>query len=159
MRLDNVVDANQNLYHVEDEDHEEFEVQEGSHVKPLKSPSAPSRQEMLEHSITHYPFRSWCVHCTRGKCKASQHNISGGSEASEVPIVGFDYAFLSDRGSKDEEDKGDVDDTTLKVFVAHDSKSKVCATIPVPQKGIDLEDWSVRECQVSRVLGISEGGH
>ena len=93
MRLDNVVDVDKNLYPVEDDDLEELEVQEGSYVKPLKSPSAPSRQEMLEHSITHYPFRSWCVHCTRGKCKASQHKISGGSEASEVPIVGFDYAF------------------------------------------------------------------
>ena len=145
MRLDNVVDVDKNLYPVEDEYLEELEVQEGSYVKPLKSPSAPSRQEMLEHMITHYPFRSWCVHCTRGKCKASQHRISGGSEASAVPIVGFDYAFLSDRGSKGEDDAEDVDDATLKVLVAHDSKSKVCAAIPVPQKGDDLEDWSVRE--------------
>ena len=145
MRLDNVVDVTENLYPVEGEYHEEFGVQEGSHVKPLKSPSAPSRQEMLEHSITHYTFRSWCVHCTMGKCKASQHKISGASEASEVPIVGFDDAFLSDRGSKSEEDTEDVDDTTLKMLVAHDSKSKVCPAIPVPQQGVDLEDWPVRE--------------
>ena len=86
---------------------------------PLKSPAAPSRQEMLEHNITHYPFRSWCAHCVRGKCKASKHSATGNAEASETPIVGFDYAFLSDRGHKrngdehhDEEHDEDVSDAT-----------------------------------------------
>ena len=33
----------------------------------------------------------------------------------------------------------------MKVLVAHDSRSKVCTAIPVPQKGIDSQEWSVRE--------------
>ena len=132
---------------VEDEVVEEEGAHNVSNVKPLKSPAAPSRQEMLEHSITHYPFRSWCAHCVRGKCKASKHVATGNSESSETPIVGFDYAFLSDRGRKRDESEEDdeVDDVTLKVLVGHDSKSKVCTAIPVPQKGLDAEEWSVRE--------------
>ena len=80
-----------------DEENEEDIQEEGAPVKPLKSPSTPSRQEMLEHSLTHYPFRSWCPHCVRGKSKASKHSSTGGVEESEVPVVAFDYAFLSDR--------------------------------------------------------------
>ena len=107
---------------------------------------------MPEHNITHYPFRSWCAHCVRGKCKASKHSASGNAEASDTPIVGFDDAFLSDRGHKrngdehhDEEHDEDVSDATLKVLVGHDSRSKVCTAIPVPQKGIDSQEWSVRD--------------
>ena len=74
---------------------------------PLRSPSAPSRQEMLEHCLTHVPFRSWCVHCVRGKCKSSKHSSTGGTEESAVPIVGFDYAFLSDRNIRRPEDDDD----------------------------------------------------
>ena len=127
-------------------DDEEEEVEEGAPAKPLRSPSAPSRQEMLEHSLTHVPFRSWCIHCVRGKCKSSKHSSTGGTEESAVPIVGFDYAFLSDRNIRRPEDDDDQEqsqegssDSVVKVLVAHDSKSKTCAAIPVPQKGIDME--------------------
>ena len=42
---------------------EEEDVEEGIPAKVVRSPSAPSRQEMLEHSITHVPFRR-CVPTT-----------------------------------------------------------------------------------------------
>ena len=96
---------------------------------------------MLEHSITHFPFRSWCVHCVKGKCKSSKHSSTGGTEDSAVPIVGFDYAFLSDReGKNDEEETDAAASNVMKVLIAHDSKSKTCAAIPVPQKGVDQEE-------------------
>ena len=34
------------------------EGDEATQVRTLPSPSPPSRQEMLEHNITHWPFRS-----------------------------------------------------------------------------------------------------
>ena len=34
----------------------EDDIEEGAPAKVMRSPSAPSRQEMLEHSITHFPF-------------------------------------------------------------------------------------------------------
>ena len=130
-------------------------MQEGTQIKSLRSPSAPSRQEMLEHSLTHFPFRNWCPHCVMGKAKASKHSVTGGTEESAVPIVGFDYAFMSDRVKpEDVEGHGDEleDDAeaaagaeVIKVLVGHDSRSKACAAIPVPQKGLDPEEYSVRE--------------
>ena len=137
---------------VDDDDTEE---QEGLPAKVMDSPTAPSRQEVLEHNCTHIPFRSWCAHCVRGKAKANKHSITGGSEASDIPIVSFDYAFLSDRDGRavvegDEprivEDDLSSDDAVIKVLVARDSKSKMCTAIPVNQKGLDPTEWSVREC-------------
>ena len=123
--------------------------QDSIQVKTMRSPSAPSRQEVLEHSLTHFPFRNWCPHCVKGKAKASKHSISGGTEESAVPIVGFDYAFISDRaGNKpeeDQEDQAEVDDTIIKVLIGHDSRSKACVAIPVPQKGVDPDEYAVRE--------------
>ena len=67
-------------------------------VRPrvLRSPSTPSRQEVLEHNITHCPFRSWCKDCVCGKSKASHHiSTATVDEEDEVPLIAFDYAFMS----------------------------------------------------------------
>ena len=137
---------------VEDDEEETHVSEESAPAKPLRSPSAPSRQEMLEHSLTHYPFRSWCPFCVMGKSKASNHSSTGGVEESEVPVVAFDYAFMNDRNVRhNEEDPKpenagtEIDDGVMKILVSHDSKSKSCAAIPVPQKGIDSDEWAVRE--------------
>ena len=89
-------------------------------------------------------------HCIRGRAKATKHVSTGGVDESTVPVVGFDYAFISDRSgarSEDEEevDKDLEDKAVVKVLVAQDSKPKACAAIPVPQKGIDPDEWAVRE--------------
>ena len=46
---------------------------------------------------------------------------------------------------RDEDKQTEVDDSVIRVLVGHDSRSKSCAAIPVPQKGIDHEEYSVRE--------------
>ena len=56
---------------VDDEEEDDMQ-EEGARVRPLKSPSTPSCQEMLEHNLTHYPFRSSCPHCVKGKSKANK---------------------------------------------------------------------------------------
>ena len=65
-----------------------------------------------------------------------------------MPIVGFDYAFISDRAAvepdEDQEDQGEVDDTIIKVLIGHDSRSRACTAIPVPQKGVDPDEYAVR---------------
>ena len=70
-------------------------------VKPemISTPSPPSRQEVLEHNITHLPLRCWCRHCVMEKAKADGHITTGSMAASEVPVVSFDDAFPGDRES------------------------------------------------------------
>ena len=88
----------------------------------------------------------------KGTSKANKHSSAGGMEESEVPVAAFGYAFLSDRTGKlvEEEDAtdhsgSDAEGGIMKILVGHDSKSKRCAAIPVPQKGIDAEEWAVGE--------------
>ena len=69
-------------------------------------------------------------------------------------MVSFYYAFIGDRsikrvtddaaaredeGNQADEDK-DETDTMTTVLVCRDAKSRVCCAIPVPQKGIDVEE-------------------
>ena len=46
----------------------ELEVEHGSRkVQKVQDPREPSKEERLEHEMTHLPFRSWCRHCIRGR--------------------------------------------------------------------------------------------
>ena len=131
------------------------EGEEAVEIKVLPSPTPPSRQEMLEHNLTHWPFRSWCKHCVAGKAKASGHRITGNTGANEVPIISTDYAFMGDKDVEADEaeaidadaqhDRNESDDSKVKILVARDSKSRVCAAIPAPRKGVDQEDWNLKE--------------
>ena len=43
---------------------------------------------------THIPFRNWCPHCVRGKCKGARHKKGEKSEEEkehEVPVISLDY--------------------------------------------------------------------
>ena len=103
------------------------------------SPYAPSRQERAEHNVTHCPFRSWCKHCVEGKAKNSPHYVDKSKDPeSRVPIVSVDYAFMSNRGSVEQEY------AEAKIMVIKDDKSKYVFSVPVPQKGIDDTEWAVR---------------
>ena len=85
-----------------------------------------------------------------GKAKASKHSVTGGTKERTVPIVGFDYASKSARaGAKpenvDEGHQANDEDAVIKVLIGHDSRPKACAAIPVPQKAIDPDEYTVRE--------------
>ena len=62
------------------------ESDEAVTAKVLPSPSPPSRQEMLEHNITHMPFRNWCPHCLAGKAKSTKHMQGAGLGVSETQL-------------------------------------------------------------------------
>ena len=71
-------------------------------------------------------------------------------------MVSFDYMFMGDKNIDiDEDDQANCDETfdrdsadenKAKILVARDAKSRTCAAIPVPRKGVDSEDWSLKEC-------------
>ena len=71
-----------------------------------------------------------------------------------IPLVGLDYAFLKKSDGIDGEapEVGEV--TTL---VMKDQRSKCVFPVPVPQKGIDPEEYSVRQLlKILDYLGYSE---
>ena len=96
--------------------------------------SRPSQEEVDEHNVNHIPFRSWCLHCVKGKAVNQGH--SKRVDDSEVPIVSIDYAYVNEDGEdrkkrKEREKRGEEKDEResrgMPMIVIHDSKSKYIA--------------------------------
>ncbi len=77
----------------------EIRIDDGSDeveaVKIAPDPGQPTRRQVEEHRMTHWPYRSWCRWCNLGRGRGFQHRKSNGSV---IPIVGFDYFFLTKGG-------------------------------------------------------------
>ena len=79
-----------------------------------------------------------------GKAKSSPHYVNKSKDSeSRVPKISMDYAFMSNRGSVEQEY------AEAKIMVIKDDKSKYVFNAPVPQKGIDDTEWAVRRCMRS----------
>ena len=72
----------------EDEDTMEAEI-----IQARRAPKEPSEEERRRHEATHLPYRSWCVHCVRGRGQKKPHFRSKGNEEG-VPKISMDYFFL-----------------------------------------------------------------
>ena len=137
----------------------EGDAEEFGSLKPktLPTPYTPSKQERLEHELTHVPFRSWCPHCVGGKAVAMGHygRRSEVEDERRIPVIGLDYAFLQKSDNQDDGEKVEIGEVTT--LVMKDQRSRCVFPVPVPQKGVDPEEYSVR--QVLKVLdyvGYSE---
>ena len=54
---------------VGEEDNDEInapEEEEAEQVQRLPTPDAPTLSEILDHRVTHVPFRAWCPDCVDG---------------------------------------------------------------------------------------------
>ena len=99
----------------------------------LPTAAAPTQREKEEHFVSHYPFRSWCEHCIRGKAKAMRHVKADHSDET-VPVISADYCFMNS-----------VDDTVITeevqkkhapVLIVHDRWSKLTYAHVLPYKGV-----------------------
>ena len=105
------------------EDEEEEDVGMRVPVK-MKDPIMPSEDEIEEHNLTHLPYRSWCVHCVRGRGEATPHRMMERDEDA-VPELHLDYCFL---GKKHEE--------AQPVLVARDRDTRMTLSFLVRSKGV-----------------------
>ena len=56
------------------EEGEEIDAEEESMKhKEVRAPGQPTKAEREQHELTPIPFRSWCVHCVRGRGKSAHH--------------------------------------------------------------------------------------
>ena len=105
----------------------------------------PTHSEYLDHCISHYPFRAWCKHCLEGRGREFGHEAHrGDKEAWMMPVISFDYCFVSDRGEvTNEEGFVAAGESAAKVLVIRDSKSKCVFAHVVPSKGADEKGFAV----------------
>ena len=76
-------------------EHIEVEEEESERIHParyLPDPGRPSTQEMESHRCDHWPFRSWCEFCVKGRGIGLQHQRN---EGSSIARVGIDYFFIT----------------------------------------------------------------
>ena len=121
---------------------EDFEAaEEGRAPKVLAAPPVPSRQEVEEHEITHFPFRSWCPDCVRGRAAAPPHRRAHVYNREQgVPMVVGDYCYMTgqDRHSEDAASKPTI-------LVMREVRSGATMSMVVPGKG-DTVKWVVDRC-------------
>lgn len=74
--------------------------------RPHKLPRSyrkPTKQEVLDHLPSHWPFRSWCKHCLAGRAAGSHHKARSDEDKefarNGVPTISLDHCFL---GSEDD---------------------------------------------------------
>jgi len=76
--------------------------------QPRKAPSPedPTPEEVESHQLSgHACFRSWCRHCVRGRGSEAAHSSSQ-PPSSALPVISWDYYFLSTLGTDADEAAG-----------------------------------------------------
>ena len=129
--------------------------------RTLPTPILPSQAEIEEHRVDHLPPRNWCSDCVEGQGREWAHSST--HEARSVPVIGFDYLFLSRRGifMRSEWQPLPGEDA-LKILVIRDSKSKALFAHAVSMKGVDefryVADYVVTDisCLGYRPCGAQE---
>ena len=119
---------------IEGEIEEEHNASEAQQAKPLASPCTPSSAEVEAHSLTHLPYRSWCVHCVRAKGPAGAHKTKEEETEMIVPKLSIDYLFAGQAKDK----------RPLTGLCFLDKKSKRVSATLVPKKGTSESPYSAK---------------
>ena len=113
-------------------------------------PGRPTKREIAEHCVSHWPFRSWCRHCVCGRAvgkplrSRSDEDRDFGRE--RILTISLDYCFLG--SADDDEDKKANGSPFLVLF---DSKAEAVYAIAVADKA--CKPWIVEYvCNVLRNL-------
>ena len=81
------------------EEHQEFptqlesddeEQQQGTTAKAVQAPNQPTPQDILEHNVTHLPYRSWCPICVQARGRQNNHPKQHG----KLPIIRLDFGYI-----------------------------------------------------------------
>ena len=87
------------------DDDEEVEGEKNTRI--VSSPGTPSAKERQEHEVHHWPYRSWCDHCVKGRALGQPHRTMKGEYAeSSVARVLMDYGYLHEEETITTEEHG-----------------------------------------------------
>ena len=130
---------------VGDDKHDELEAQdmeEATVARPLPTPDMPTRSEVLDHCVTHTPYRSWCKHCIEGRGREFGH-ASRPHGPRAAPTVSFDYAYVGDKGEIASREEAELEEGSVTILVVRDSATKAVFGHVVPQKGVDAKKFAI----------------
>ena len=82
---------------------ESEEKHDAEPLRTMKSPIMPSKAEIEDHKIDHFPYREWCDECVEGMGRERVHLHTRSHEREAV--VSIDYMFVTNDGIFSEEDQ------------------------------------------------------
>ena len=108
------------------------EGEEWRRPKLRKAADMPTKREVLEHNLTHVPYRSWCPHCVRGRGR-SEGRRAGAVKGKEFecPYLTLDYGYLHEQAKEGEA----VNRDTAPVLFGTDAQTGLGMAMLVPGKG------------------------
>ena len=122
-------------------DGDELEA-EAAPRRTAPDPGQPTREEVDEHRVDHYPYRSWCEFCVKGGGSGEQHRR--GPEGS-IPIISADYLIVTKAGVYTRGEEIEKAEVILKILVIKDSKSKYIGAHVVPAKGVGEDRYAAEK--------------
>ena len=99
-------------------------------------PLQPTPEQVADHEIDHFPFRSWCRACVAALSRADKHPRYG-EDANAIPVIGLDYGFFKDSVEAKAKADGDerIDPSLTPILFFKDKKSKTVHGDVVSCKG------------------------
>ena len=117
-------------------------------IKYVKEPGTPTAKERAEHNHTHWPYRSWCEHCVKGRALGQPHRTMRGEYAeSDVARVLMDYGYLHEEETVVEDDHGKKVESkiTLTTMVMMETMYSSVWAYALDAKGSATLDWLSRQ--------------
>ena len=108
----------------------EEEVEESRNMNIENRPTLPTKEEVAEHQVTHWPTRDWCEHWVKGEAVSSTHKHSHNKGENGTPTSSFDYCSMA----PEEREEG-----TIPILAVYDNNTMGIWTLPVAAKGTDEE--------------------
>ena len=90
---------------------------------PTMDPGPPTTAEIAEHAVSHWPYRSWYLHCIRGRGRSKQHRTDKGLERT-IPIPSVDYCFIDGEVASHESPPPVMVDTETSTVFDHACRRK-----------------------------------
>ena len=130
------------------DDSDDQEVEGEKSTKIIRSPGTPSAKERQEHEVHHWPYRSWCDHCVKGRALGQPHRTVKGEYAeSSVARVLMDYGYLHEEETVTTEEHGQKVEAKISM-TAMVMLETMCSSVwayAIDAKGSSSLDWLARQ--------------
>ena len=110
--------------------------------KPLPAPTLPTPEEILEHNLTHIPYRPWCRYCVMSRRPNDPHKSRFLKRT--VPLLVGDYCFI----------RSSTDEILQTVLVVRMYPFRLLMAIHVDSKGATDEYTINRLCEFVKSTGV-----
>ena len=93
---------------------------EADQPRAAASPRTPSAADRAAHELTHFPYRSWCEDCVRGRATGHKHSsVLGEAATSTVARVSMDYGYLreDETATSDEHNESTIAKMSMTILV------------------------------------------